>query len=84
MNGPAIHERKRKGRNTKNMKRLACPHDYLTALNYLRRGKQSQPVTQSMSLADAITIACSVRHDVNMQMVGVRRISSWTKHGREP
>src|SRR5712692_146453 len=37
-----------------------------------------------MSLADAIAITCSVQHDVNMQMIGVRRISARTKHGREP
>jgi hypothetical protein len=37
-----------------------------------------------MSLADAIAIACSVQHDVNMQMIGMRRISSRTERGRKP
>jgi hypothetical protein len=29
VNGPAVYERQRKGRNTKNMMCPACPHDCL-------------------------------------------------------
>ena len=35
-------------------------------------------------LADAITITCSVRRHINMQVICVRRVSARTKHGREP
>jgi hypothetical protein len=41
-------------------------------------------VIQSTSLADTITITCSVQGYVNMQVIGVRRIRARTKHGREP
>jgi len=41
-------------------------------------------MTHSASLADAITITCSVQCHINMQVIGVRRVSARTKPGREP
>src|SRR5215467_7772538 len=39
---------------------------------------------QRASLADAIPIARSVQHHINVQVISVRRIRTRTKHGREP
>jgi hypothetical protein len=64
------------------MERPACPHDllafrYLTLTNRLVSDRGA-------TLADAITITCSVQCHINMHVIGVRRVSARTKHGREP
>jgi hypothetical protein len=65
------------------MKRPACHHDFLAASRHLTLAN-SLAVIQGALLADAIAITRSVQHDVNVQMIGVRRIRARTKHGREP
>ena len=58
-------------------------HDWLGGRGYSTPDKRlgSDPNT---SLTDAIAITCSVRRDVDVQMISVRGIGAWTKHGREP